>query len=153
MNNFCLCSILVRAALASHRLEPSCETHTGAAVLKIIKTSDSGGADLPFVRHLRPHQMHNSMAISHLSLCSQNDRILGLVRHPANSGMRLSRLPTTHTLQPAEQREPRSPASPSDRHRPAPLLQPTTHESRTTTFDLPDDERPTLITIEELCVN
>src|SRR6266487_6840505 len=101
MNNFFLCSVFVRSASVSHRLEASCETHTGAAMFKIIETPASGGADLNFVRHPRPFFMHKLFIISNLLLCLKKDQISDPVRHSANSRLSLPRLshnphPTPH---------------------------------------------------------
>jgi hypothetical protein len=83
INDFFLWSVFVRSALFSHRLEPPCETHTSAAALRIVEPPTSSGADLAFVRHLRPYQTCNSIAMRRLPLGAHKHQISGLVRHRA----------------------------------------------------------------------
>ena|SRR5258708_2610264 len=70
----------------------------------IIETPASGGANLAFVRHLRPFLTNNHLIISDLLLCLGKWQFFGLVRHLANSGLSLRRLsrnphPTTYNPQ------------------------------------------------------
>jgi hypothetical protein len=63
-----------------------------------LKTPDSGGADLSFVRPIHPHLTHNLLTMSRLALCSHNIDFLGLVRPSCVVNPTPS--PTTHNLQP-----------------------------------------------------
>src|SRR5258708_31550682 len=78
MNNFCLCSIFVRAASVSHCSEPQFKTHTGAAQRLSHNphpTTRPRGADLTFVRHKRPSRTPNPITTSNLPLCAKKHRI------------------------------------------------------------------------------
>ncbi len=82
MNNFVLCSISMRSALFNNRLEPPYETHTGAAPrlshnLHPTTHNPPRGADLTFVRPLRPHRTYKHMTIRHLPLWPKNNQISG----------------------------------------------------------------------------